>query len=239
MSDRPGVIVTGGAKRIGAAIARHFARHGYDVALHYHRSGGDALMVKNEIDALGVACLIFDHDLADSAGLGGFMQKIHDAMPHCSVLVNNASIFEQAGLTETEEALFDRQFNINFKAPFFLTQAFAKYFRTGSIINILDTDIAQVNIEHFSYLLSKKALASFTPMAARALGPDVRVNGICPGYVLPHSEPDAAYIEKVGTMLPLNGHATVDAVAEAVFWLSRQEHITGQIIYIDGGKHVL
>jgi len=103
----------------------------------------------------------------------------------------------------------------------------------------LDTDIAQNQISHFAYLLSKKTLADFTKMAARALGSDIRVNGVCPGAMLPYGENHDGYEEKIKQLVPLKNQPSLDELSEAVFWLVQQRSITGQIINIDGGKHVL
>ena len=239
MTQRPAVIITGGAKRVGAVLTRYFAANGYDIALHYHQSKSEAVSLQKEITALGVSCQLFQHDLNDIAGLEPLVASIYKAMPNVNALVNNASLFEYAPFMETSEALFDRQFNANFKAPFFLTQAFASHMGKGSVVNILDTDIVQTQGSHFAYLLSKKALAEFTIMAARALGPHIRVNGVCPGCLIPADAADEAYVEKLKEIIPLKEHPLPQEAAEAVWWLVKQPHITGQLIYVDGGKHVL
>jgi len=237
--SRETVIVTGGAKRVGAAIARHFAAHGFDIALHYNRSEAEAKSLQQEIKSGGTDCQLFQHDLTDIAGLDALMARIKAAMPGVSVLVNNASVFEHATLAQTDEALFDRQLDTNFKAAFFLTQSFARHVGKGAVVNILDTDVTQTHVGQLAYLLSKKALAEFTVMGARALGPDIRINGVGPGYVLPHSDEDAQAIAKVAPSLPLRAHPSYTDVAQAAWWLCTQHGITGQIIYVDGGKHVL
>ena len=233
------VIITGGAKRVGSAIARHFSQNKYDIALHYNASETDAKVLQKEIQAMGQDCQLFQQDLTQIAELNSFVKTIHQAMPHCVALINNASLFERAALMETDEALFDRQFTTNFKAPFFLTQSFAKHFKKGSIINILDTDIAQSGITHFAYLLSKKSLADFTTMAARALGPDIRVNGVCPGIMLPSNELDQTYMDKLLPSLPLGALGTLEQVAKSCLWLCENSSITGQFLFCDGGQHLL
>ena len=233
------VIITGGAKRVGAALTRHFAKSGYDIALHYNHSAAEARALQQEIKSTGVDCQLFQQDLQNIAELAPFIKKIQIAMPHCSALINNASLFERAAFLETDEALFDRQFTANFKAPFFLTQAFAKTFAKGSVISLLDTDIVQTQISHFAYLLSKKSLGEFTTMAARALGPNIRVNGVCPGCLLASNQNDELYEQKLQDIIPLRRHPDPQECAEAVHWLIEQKHITGQLIYVDGGKHVL
>ncbi len=239
---RSGVIITGGAKRVGAATALYFAQKNYDIALHYNSSKKDAEILQAQIKNLGVDCEIFAHDLNKTTGLETLLKNIHSKMPDCNILINNASVFERCEFLATDEALFDRQFNVNFKAPFFLTQAFAKTFGTNNnacVINVIDTDIATNQISHFAYLLSKKTLADFTGMAAKALGANIRVNGVCPGCMLPSPENYPGHDEKIRNMVPLKRNPDLDELAEAIFWLSQQKSITGQIINVDGGKHVL
>lgn len=219
-------------------MAMHFAEQGYDIALHYHHSEPEAKALKEEIVSRKVRCELFRYDLSKVAGFVALMEEIKAVFPHCAGLVNNASVFERAEFLHTDESLFDRQFAVNLKAPFFLTQAFAKAFTKGTVINILDTDIVQTQGSHFAYLLSKKTLAEFTRMAARALGPDLRVNGICPGIMLPSNELDEAYMGKLQSALPLQNLATPQQVAETACWLHVSE-VTGQLIYLDGGQHLL
>ncbi len=236
------VIITGGAKRVGAAMAIYFAHKNFDIALHYNNSKNEALALQKKIQKIGVNCEIFSQDLSDSKGIAPLIDVIHKKMPHCNTLINNASIFERCEFLETDEELFDREFAINFKAPFFLTQAFAKKFGNNSgasVINIIDTDIVQNQISHFAYLLSKKTLADFTKMAARALGANIRVNGVCPGSMLPSAENYEGYDEKIKQLVPLKSQPSLDELSEAVFWLTQQHSITGQIINVDSGKHVL
>ncbi|MDX1974378.1 MAG: SDR family oxidoreductase [Rickettsiales bacterium] len=232
-------IITGGAKRVGAAMALYLAKHGYDIALHYSRSEKEAKALQKKIEKLGRRCELFQQDLADAAALLPLMKAIKKAMPHVSLLVNNASVFERGCLMDTDEALFERQIGVNLKAPFFLTQAFAKQFKQGCVVNILDTDISTVHFSHFAYLLSKKAFADFTRMAAYELGPSIRVHGICPGCMLPSDQNDSSYEDKIAKLIPLKSHPSLDELSEAVRWIAEQQHMTGQILFVDGGKHVL
>ncbi len=236
--SRRGVIITGGARRVGAALVRHFAANGYDVALHYHTSEAEAKKLQAELEKKGKNILLFSHDLFGISGIPSLINDIHQAMPHTSVLVNNASVFERATMMETDEALFDRQMDMNFKAPFFLTQAFAQAFGKGSVINMLDTSITRTEGSHFVYLLAKKALGEFTRMAARELGPDIRVNGVCPGIVLPSNELDENYMVRREKQLPLRKVASLEQVAAAARWLCEAD-VTGQTVFVDGGEHVL
>jgi pteridine reductase len=237
--SKKAVLITGGAKRVGAVMALYFARQGYDIALHYNRSKVDAQKLQKQIEKLGRRCELFSLDLKNVKGIPALMAKVKKSMPHCTALINNASTFERADFFKTDEALFDRQMNVNFKAPFFLTQAFAKTFKKGSVVNMLDTDILRTRSSHFAYLLSKKAFAEFTMMAARVLGPDIRVNAVAPSVILPSIPGDAEYMNKLKKRLPLRRVPTLEEVAKAAQMLCENEIFIGQILYINGGEHVL
>ncbi len=232
------ILITGAAQRVGASLALHFARNGHDVALHYNKSEPAARKIQQEIKALGVQCNLIRHDMQDISGIAAFLQEVKRQMPHTSILINNASIFERGTLAETDEALFDRQMNVNFKAPFFMTKHFAALFGKGCIINMIDSEVSKSSGSHFAYLLAKKALAEFTQMAARELGPHIRVNGICPGILLPSNELDTAYIQKLNKTLPQGHIASLDQVAETALYLCKGA-TTGQLIFTDGGQHLL
>lgn len=238
MSNTQGILITGAAQRVGASLALAFAKTGHDVVLHYNHSEQAARKIQEEIESLGAACVLLRHDMHDIKGIPAFLHEVKKRLPHCSVLINNASIFERGTLMETTEDLFDRQMEVNFKAPFFMTQGFARLFTKGCIINMLDTDIVSTQGSHFAYLMAKKALAAFTEMAARELGPHIRVNAICPGILLPSNELDLDYIKKISPGLPMKKIATLEQIAETALWLCKGG-TTGQFIFTDGGQHLL
>jgi pteridine reductase len=237
--SKKAVLITGGAKRVGAVMALYFAKQGYDIALHYNRSKSDAVKLQKQIKKLGVACELFSLDLQQTKNIPALMAKVKKSMPHCMALINNASVFERREFMKTDEALFDHQLDINFKAPVFLTQAFAKTFGRGTVINLLDTYITTATDSHFAYLLSKKAFAAFTGIAAKTLGPKIRVNGVCPSIMLPSNELDWAYMRKKEKELPLKAIPTPEEVVEAAYWLCENKNITGQLLFVDGGQHLL
>lgn len=235
----PAALVTGAAKRLGREIALHLAREGYDIALHYRTSQAEAEKTAAEIRALGRRCEMFSADLADTKNLAPLVEKARAAFPGLSVLVNSASVFDRGNLLESDEAFYRRQFSINFDAPVFLTRAFAKAAGRGTVVNLLDSRIAADSHPYFFYLLSKKALADFTRMAAAELGPKIRVNGVCPGYVLPPEGWDDHYRATLEKKLPLGKTATAQDVARAAHTLIANESLTGQLLFIDGGEHLL
>ncbi len=237
--DRPALLVTGAARRIGREMALHFAARGYDVALHYHQSQDDAERTASEVRDHGVVCELFRADLTDAASYAPLVAGAHTAFPRLSVLVNNASVFDAGGFMEGDEALFAKEFRINTQAPIFLTQAFAEKVKRGAVVNMLDTKITSNKHRYFYYLLSKKTLAEFTKMAAVELGPQLRVNGVCPGHILPGGEWGEEYRARLEPTLPLGKVATLDEVAGAVYYLAENTGITGHCLYIDGGEHLL
>ncbi len=232
-------LVTGGAVRVGRKIVLHLAARGYDIALHYHQSHAEAEEVQSAVHATGRACVLLQANLAQMHTCVPLIAAAQAAFPALEVLVNNASVFERAALPETDEALFSRQIDLNFKAPFFLTQAFAERVEQGHVINVLDSNVVTTQGSHCAYLLSKQALAAFTQMAARALGPRVRVNAVCPGVVLPSDVHDAAFMARLSAQLPLGKTASVDDVAAAVVCLLELQGVTGQALFVDGGAHLL
>lgn len=236
---RPAVLITGAAKRVGHAIALHFAREGHDVALHYHRAHTEAEQAAEEIRALGVECQLFAADLSDHMVYDGLIAQAQEAFPRLSVLVNNASVFDQGRFQESDHELYTREFRINTEAPIFLTQSFAKRVTRGAVVNMLDTKITDYKHSYFFYLLSKKTLAEFTKMAAVELGPDIRVNAVCPGHILPSEGWGENYQKRLEPMLPLKKIATLDAVVRSVYSLADNTSLTGQFLFVDGGESLI
>ncbi|MBE9531964.1 MAG: SDR family oxidoreductase, partial [Proteobacteria bacterium] len=208
----------------------------YNIALHHNLSSPDSLVA--EILALGVKCVPFKCDLNNFNEVASLIPAVCGEFSELEVLINNASIFESSTISKTTEALFDAHFNINFKAPFFLSKAFAAEVGKGSIINILDTKIRGNNSPHAAYLLAKKALAEFTVMAAKEFAPGIRVNGISPGLILPQNGKDQGYFDKLAEKIPLKKRGYPQDVARAVGFFIESEFITGEILSIDGGEMI-
>lgn len=230
--------MTGAAKRIGAAIAKALAEQGYDIALHCNTSRNEAEATAAEIRNTGRACEVFPCDLADSKQASGLVPAAFQRFPGCNLLVNSASIFERGHLMETDHELFDRHWNINFKSPFFLTRDFAQRCKSGQVINLCDTKIAEDLVSYFVYTLTKKALYAFTRMAAKELGPGIRVNAVAPGMILPskgHTDED---LVRMSMKLPLGRRGGEDRVVSAVLFLLGNDYITGECLFVDGGGHL-
>jgi len=234
-------LVTGSAKRIGRAIALALARRGYDIAIHYRHSRADAQSLSEEIGALGQTSRLYQADLTADEEILNLLPRIEAEGLRLDLLVNNASIYEPATIQTTELALFDRHWTANFKAPFFLTRDFARLYRTGNIVNIVDAGIAKNESFYAAYSLTKKALAELTKMAALELAPAIRVNGICPGFILLPVEADpadTALAERIKQRVPLKRQGHVEPIERALAYLLDNPFITGQLLLVDGGEHL-
>ena len=231
-------LITAGVKRIGKAMVLALANKGYDIAIHYHSSRSDAEILSQDIQSLGRVCKIYQADLTDEQDILNLLPRVQKDFPDLEVLVNNASIFEPATLTQTDMESFNRHFAVNFKAPYFLTKDFASICQTGNIINILDTRITNNDFSYCAYSLAKKALADLTRMSALELAPEIRVNGICPGFILNHKGCTKAYVEKLKQKIPMKAQGNVEQICQALLYLLDNVFITGQFIFIDGGQNL-
>ena len=232
------VLITGGAKRIGRTIALHLARQGYSIALHYNSSRNDAANLTQEISELGVRCDVFKAELTDAKSVAALIPAVLKKLPDLRFLINNAAIFEKSTLKDLDIKDFDRELAINLRAPFILTSQFARYIKEGAVINILDTNVTKDKTGHISYLLAKKGLSEMTRIAAVELAPDIRVNGIAPGLILPPEAKGKDYLDRLVKNVPLRRKGEPEDVACAIQFLLENTYITGQTIFVDGGEHL-
>lgn len=235
-ATRPAALVTGGAVRLGRAIALALAEAGYDIALHYGSSAAAAEATAVEIRALGVECHTLQLDLADVEALPGLIERARAALPNLRVLVNSASVYTQATIAATTAAIFDQQLAVNLRAPFFLTRAFADQVGEGHVVNIIDNKIAFNQHQYAAYLLAKQALAAFTRMAALEFAPRIRVNGVAPGVVLPATTRSPEYVAWRVSGIPLRRQGDPADITGAILYLLGSDFVTGQILTVDGGE---
>lgn len=235
---RKAALITGGGKRLGREMALALAGMGYDIALHYNISEKGAGKTSDDILATGRKCEAFKADLSDINCIKTLTARVFGVFPYCSLLINNASIFEDISFMEVTEESFDREFNLNFKSPFFLSQEFSRRKSARLIVNMLDTRVSRIEEDHFVYNLSKRALRDFTLMAARTLGPRIRVNGICPGPILPPPGKDSKYLRRMARNTPLGKPGHPDYVITALKYILENGYVTGECLYVDGGQHL-
>ena len=230
-------LVTGGAKRLAAAMALTLAKAGVNVVLHYRSSADAAGYVADEIRALGAQVWTIPADLSSEAEIVRLWREATESGP-IDFVVNNASIFPESGLDELTETSLLPSLQVNTLAPFLLGHALLRQDRGGAIVNLLDARIVDHDRTHVAYLLSKRALHSLTKMMAVEFAPRVRVNAVAPGLVLPPAGQGKAYLEERVNTNPLKRYGHVQGVAEAVLFLLRSGFVTGQVIFVDGGRHM-
>jgi len=234
------VLITGAARRVGRSLALAVARAGADVVLHFNKSQSDAESLASEIDSLGRSAFLLPADLNDPAAVMGLVPRALESGP-LDALVNNAAIFEPLNWKNTRLDDWNRHLMINLTAPFLLSQAFAQTLPGGSsgrIVNLLDWRALRPGVDHFPYTISKAALASLTLALARALAPLVTVNGIALGAILPPS--DGEETDGILKQVPAGRWARLDEVDQALlFLLEGPAYITGEVIHLDGGRHLV
>lgn len=231
-------LVTGGARRIGAAIARALVREGYAVVLHANRSREDAEALAGEIIAGGGRAAVVLADLADPQAVDKLIPAAAVFAP-LSLLVNSAAEFEPDEIGTMDRARFERTLAVNLAAPLFLAQAFAAQAPAGAaIVNVVDQRVFKPTPRFFSYTLSKNALHAATTTLAQALAPRVRVNAVAPGPTLPSARQSEAAFAAQSATLPLERGPSPEDIAEAVAYLARAIAVTGVTIPVDGGQHL-
>jgi len=231
-------LVTGGARRIGAAIARALARAGYAVVLHANRSRADAEKLAQEIGAAGGRATVVLADLARHEAVAGLIPAAAAFGP-LTLLVNNAGVFEPDDIATLEREKFDATFAVNLAAPLFLAQAFARQAPAGSaIVNVLDQRVFKPTPRFLSYTLSKSALHAATVTLAQALAPRLRVNAVAPGPTLPSPRQSEREFAAQAASLLLGRGPTADEIAAAVVYLAGAASVTGMTIAVDGGQHL-
>ncbi|SMO96838.1 SDR family oxidoreductase [Paracoccus laeviglucosivorans] len=241
-------LVTGGAQRIGREIALALARQGHDIAIHCGRSVAEAEATAAEIRALGVRAQVFQADLLDLDAVEALVPQVNAAMGALSVLVNNASTFEEDSIHSATRESWDRHINSNLRAPFMLIQQFAAQsaehanggeVEASNVINMIDQRVLKPRPDFMTYSLAKAGLWWLTRTSAQALAPHIRVNAIAPGPTLKgsrQSEQDFA-TQQQATILQRG--SSPEEICDAVLYLLRAKSVTGQMICVDGGQHLV
>ena len=232
------VLVTGAARRVGRLFARVCASAGADVVIHHGHSETEAETLRAEILSLGRRAWVFQADLSDSSEAQYLIPLINRStvIHH---LVNSAAIFESLELDDTSIEAWNNHLAVNLTAPFLLSQAFTRQAGEGArIVNILDWRALRPGADHFPYTISKSALAAMTRSMAAALAPKIVVNGLALGAILPPSDGNAS--PDITKKIPMKRWAKENEIEQALlFLLTCPEYITGEIIHVDGGRHLI
>lgn len=243
MRERRGAaLVTGSAKRIGRQIALDLAADGWDIAVHCHTSIDEANAVARQIAGLGRWATIVRGDLSDAGVADRLMAEASQALEGITCLINNASIFEPDEVGHITPASWGEHLDTNLRAPVFLSQAFAHQLpkgAEGNIISIIDQRVWKLNPKFFSYTMSKSALWTATRTLAQALAPRIRVNAIGPGPALPSARMDQHEFEKQSRLTLLGRGTSPAEISVAVKFILSQPALTGQMIALDGGQHLV
>ena len=234
------IIITGGATRIGAAIAKSLADYETIITIHYNRSKGNALKLKKELEDLGSEVYLLKADLNNFNQTQALLKLAYRKMKGLNCLINNASLFENDSLHNFTDKSFTRHLNINLKAPAILIQNFKKLLKNsdGNIINIIDQRVEKLTPYFFSYTLSKSSLVTLTKTTAMKLAPNIRVNGISPGPTLKNSRQSETHFKKQWKSVLLKKKVRLKNVCEGVKFLIKNDNITGEIINIDSGQRL-
>ena len=236
------VLITGAARRVGAALARGLAGQGWAVAIH-HRSGAEdaAALVREITDAGGKAGAVFA-DLSDSAQRGALVETVVRQFGRIDALINNASLFEYDDLATLDEARWDAHLSANLTAPVFLIRDFARAIEAqggeGAVVNVLDHKLVAANPDFLSYTAGKAGLGALTASLALALSPNIRLNAVSPGLILRSGDQTEADYQKAWADTPLGRGTSLEDMVATVRFLLETRGITGQIITVDGGEHL-
>ena len=232
------VLITGAARRVGRIFTLACARAGADVVIHHAHSDSEAETLRDEITGFGRRAWVFKADLGDSSQAQSLIPLINRTTP-IHYLVNSAAIFESHSMESTSLDDWNRHLAINLTAPFLLSQSFTKQAEEGArIVNILDWRALRPGADYFPYTVSKSALAAMTKSLAVALAPKIIVNGLALGAILPPSDGNAT--PDIIKNVPMKRWANENEIEQAlIFLLTSPAYITGEIIHVDGGRHLV
>jgi NAD(P)-dependent dehydrogenase (short-subunit alcohol dehydrogenase family) len=238
-SRQPTALVTGAARRIGAAIARDLAASGWRVVVHYNRSEAEARALAAEIARAGGSCELVRADLASRAEVEAVFPRALQKVDRIDCLINNAAAFQYDTIETLSWQSWDAHMATNLAAPAFLSRDFARQVPEdgeGVIINLIDQKVANLNPDFLSYTVSKVGLRGLTETLALGLAPRIRVCGIAPGVTLISGKQTPQSFEKAFKATPLGRSSTVEDIVAAVRFILATRSLTGQVLTLDGGE---
>jgi NAD(P)-dependent dehydrogenase (short-subunit alcohol dehydrogenase family) len=240
-TNKGAVLITGGARRIGAELARALARDGWYICVHCNRSKSDARTLLNEIKGEGGRGVVLTGDLSRAEVAANLIAEANASGPPLVGLINNASLFAYDDIGSLTAEAIDRHHAVNLRAPVLLSKAFFETLRDdqeGCVINMLDNKVFAVNPDYLSYTLSKFGLHGATLALAMALAPKVRVNAIAPGITLESGGQSERSFEQGVRMSPIGRVSSTRDIVQAARFILSTPSLNGQVITIDGGQHL-
>ncbi|MEO5365710.1 MAG: SDR family oxidoreductase [Magnetococcus sp. WYHC-3] len=246
-----GALVTGAGQRIGRALAESLAERGVAVAVHYHRSAEAAHSLCRNISQHGGVAVALQQDLGDTAGVPGLLDRAWESLGRpVDILVNSASIFRRGDLVGSPVSEWQTHLDINLTAPMTLMQRFVQRLgstdqegssrpRQGKIVNLLDRRVVRPSAGHLAYSVSKTALWELTRQAALELAPWIQVNGIGPGAILPAATESAEQFAAMVAATPARRPGRVAEIVSALWFFLENDYVTGELLCVDGGQHLL
>ncbi len=231
-------LVTGASDRLGRAIALALAAHGVAVAVHYHSDASAAAATADQVRAAGPRAALIQADLAQPGQGADLVARAIAALGPLDILINNASIFPESTLADLSAAALAEAMQINAFSLLETSRAFAAQGRPGDIINLLDARLDDYDRQHVAYHLSKRAAHALTAMCALDYAPTIRVNSVAPGLILPPEGHDQSWLQNLAHTAPLQTFGSPRDITDAVLFLLAAPFVTGQLLFIDGGRHL-
>ena len=234
-------VVTGAGVRVGRAIALGLSEAGADLFVHYGHSREAAEETAATAESLGARTAIGSVDLSSPEGAGEVIHLAEQALGPVSLLVNSASGFPGDTIEDVEFDAWQRTLDLTLSSPVFITQAFADRLPAdlaGSVVNVTDVRTTRPYLKRFSYIVARGGIDTFTRAAALSLAPQIRVNAVALGLILPSEGQGREYEERLAAKLPLQRAGGTQPVVDTVLFLMRNDFITGEIVRIDGGGHL-
>ncbi len=234
-------LITGAAKRMGREMALHLAQQGWNIALHYNTSFHEIHIFQQELihSFPEQKFETFGRDLSVAMEVEKLIPEVFQKMKGIDLLVNNASVFEPASIGDSSFEFFDKQMNVNLRAPFILMRDYALLVKKGNIVNFCDTRIVTNQSNYAAYSLSKKSLWELTKMAAVEFSPEIRVNAIAPGLSLPPEEKGDDYLWKLADKIPMKRPGGMIPILKSLDYILDNDYLTGQILFCDGGENLV
>ncbi len=236
--ERMTALVTGAAKRIGREITMALAGEGANIVVHYRTSAREAEELCSRLAEYHVLSWPVKADFDHPEEYETLINRAVKTAGWLDILINSASVFFPNTLKDLDFEGMMKGMRVNAWAPFVLIRDFARTVGQGKVVNLLDTRIMGYDWSHVGYILGKQALYTLTRMAAIEFAPRIAINAVAPGLILPPPGKDEAYLDWLANRVPLKKHGKASDIADAVVYLLKSDFVTGQVIYVDGGRHL-